>query len=120
MEHRTVASGMPKPVSYQEDPALSEIVRRLVEVYRPLRIYLFGSTARGEAGPDSDYDLMVIISDDVHPSLRSSRPAYEALWGLKTSADVLVWTHGAFNRRLHLKASLPSTVMREGKLLYVA
>ena len=36
-----------------KDPLLVEIVRRLVEVYQPERIYLFGSTARGEGGPDS-------------------------------------------------------------------
>jgi hypothetical protein len=41
------------------DAALSEVVRRLVEAYRPERIYLFGSVARGDAGPDSDYDIMV-------------------------------------------------------------
>jgi predicted nucleotidyltransferase len=36
---------------------LTEAVRRLVEAYRPERIYLFGSMARGDAGPDSDFDL---------------------------------------------------------------
>ena len=34
------------------DPVLGEIVRRLVEAYQPERIYLFGSVARGDAGPD--------------------------------------------------------------------
>ena len=47
-----------KPPS-ADDPVLPEVVRRLAEVYHPLRIYLFGSAARGDAGPDSDYDLMV-------------------------------------------------------------
>jgi hypothetical protein len=42
-------------------------VRRLVEAYHPERIYLFGSKARGDAGPDSDFDLMVIVSDDAPP-----------------------------------------------------
>ena len=46
------------------DAALSEVVRRLVEAYRPERIYLFGSVARGDAGPDSDYDIMVVVPDD--------------------------------------------------------
>jgi hypothetical protein len=39
-----------------DNALISEIVRRLVDVYRPERIYLFGSAARGDAGPDSDYD----------------------------------------------------------------
>ncbi|PYO54511.1 MAG: hypothetical protein DMD83_22120, partial [Candidatus Rokuibacteriota bacterium] len=47
-----------------EDRTLVEIVRRLVEAYRPDRIYLFGSRARGTAGAESDYDLLVVVPDD--------------------------------------------------------
>jgi hypothetical protein len=36
------------------------------------------------------------------------------------AADVQVWPQGDFNRQLHLKASFPSTIVREGKLLYGA
>lgn len=46
------------------DSVLSEIVRRLVIAYRPERIYLFGSRGRGQTGPDSDYDLLVVVADD--------------------------------------------------------
>jgi predicted nucleotidyltransferase len=101
-----------------DDPTLVEITRRLVETYRPERIYLFGSRARGTAGTESDYDLLVVVPDDGPPSLRRSARAYEILWGLPTSGDILVWTHTAFAERLHLRASLPSTVRREGRLLY--
>jgi predicted nucleotidyltransferase len=107
----------------QHDPILAEIVRRLVEAYHPERVYLFGSHARGEAGPDSDYDLMVVVPDNAPPDLRRSRRAYEALWGLGgwgTAADVLVWTREEFDKRLHLRASLPSTILREGRLLHGA
>jgi len=103
-----------------DDPVLSEIVRRLVAAYQPERIYLFGSKARGDAGPDSDYDLMVIVPDDAPPERKRSRLAYEVLWGTGTAADVLVWPRTEFDQRLHLKASLPSTVMREGRLLHAA
>jgi len=103
-----------------DDLILSEIVRRLVAAYQPERIYLFGSKARGDAGPDSDYDLMVIVPDDAPPERKRSRLAYEVLWGTGTAADVLVWPRTEFDQRLHLKASLPSTVMREGRLLHAA
>ena len=43
----------------ERDPRLAEVVRKLVEAYRPERVYLFGSVARGEVEPDSDYDLLV-------------------------------------------------------------
>lgn len=101
-------------------PALAEIVRRLVAIYEPERVYLFGSRARGDAGPDSDYDLLLVVPDTAPPERRRSRLAYEALWGTGIAADVLVWTRERFDSRLSLKASLPATVLREGKLLYAA
>jgi len=71
-----------------EDRALAEVVRRLVEAYVPERVYLFGSKARGDAGPDSDYDLMVIVPDDAPAERRRSRLAYEVLWGTGAAVPV--------------------------------
>ena len=104
----------------RRDPVLAELVKRLVRAYQPERIYLFGSRARQEAGPDSDYDLMVIVSDEASPKQRRARLAYEALRGTGTAADVLVWTRRAFDDRRHLRASLPATIVREGQLLHIA
>jgi predicted nucleotidyltransferase len=105
---------------YQADPLLAEIVRRLVEAYEPERIYLFGSRARGDAGPDSDYDLLVVVPDEAPVERRRSRLAYEALWGVSSAADVLVRARSEFDARLHLRASLPSVVQDEGRVLYAA
>jgi predicted nucleotidyltransferase len=107
----------PKPPS-AGDPVVSEVVRRLVEAYHPLQVYLFGSTARGDAGPDSDYDFMVVVSNDAPPELQDCRMGYRALSGLGIAKDILVQTRNEFDKRLHLKSSLPSTVVEEGKLLY--
>ena len=103
-----------------DDPVLAEVMRRLVEVYHPLRIYLFGSVARGDAGPDSDYDLMVVVPDETPPELQDSKLGYRALQGLGIAKDLLVWPRRFFEEQLHLRASLPSTVRDEGKLLYAA
>jgi uncharacterized protein len=100
----------------REDAALAEVVRRLVEAYRPGQVYLFGSKARGDAGPDSDYDLLLVVPDDAPAERRASRLAYDALWGTGVAADVLVCSHSYFERRRSLRASLPGTVLREGRL----
>ncbi len=104
----------------KEDPLLAEIVRRLVAAYQPERVYLFGSRARGDAGPDSDYDLMLVVCDPLPPSLQRSRRTAEALRGIGTAADILIWSREEFDKRVHLKASLPSTILREGRLLHAA
>jgi predicted nucleotidyltransferase len=100
--------------------ALVRVVERLIEAYQPERIYLFGSKARGDFGPDSDFDLLVVVPDNAPESRQRSRLAYERLWGTGTAADVLVWTRGRFESRTHLRASLPATILREGRLLYEA
>jgi len=104
----------------ERDPLLAEIVRRLVAAYQPERVYLFGSRARGEAGPDSDYDVLVVVPDNAPPERRSSRLGYEALWGTGTAVDVVVVTRDYYEWMLEAAASLPATVEREGRLLYAA
>lgn len=100
------------------DEAIAEITRRLVDYFHPERIYLFGSAARGDAGPDSDLDFCVVLPDDAPE--RFYRPeARRALHGLGTAADVVRWPATDFDARgAHVAASLPAAILREGKLLY--
>lgn len=102
------------------DTTLADIVRKLVDAYQPDRIYLFGSRARGHAGPESDYDLLLIVPDDVSAPRRRSRLAYEVLRGTGVAVDVVVWPRSYFESRRRVKASLSATVEREGRLLHVA
>ncbi len=46
---------------------LDRMIARVVETMNPEAIYLFGSRARGDARADSDYDFLVIMSDDAPP-----------------------------------------------------
>lgn len=104
----------------QEDSVLAEMVRRLIDTFKPERIYLFGSKARGDASAESDYDLMVIVLHSDMPGYRRDQVAYRALLGLQVAKDVMVWTREEFDSRAHLPASFPATIIREGKLLYAA
>ena len=44
------------------------ILERVIERWQPLRIWLFGSRARGDAGPDSDWDLLAVVADGPEPA----------------------------------------------------
>ena len=102
------------------DSVLAETVRRLVAALEPERIYLFGSVARGEAGPDSDYDILVLVEHPTEPLYRLSQRGFRALRGVNAAVDVVVWDRETFDARLHLAASFPATVVREGRLLHAA
>jgi hypothetical protein len=100
--------------------AIEEITHRLIDYFQPERIYLFGSAARGDEGPDSDLDFGVVLPDDAPEGLY--RPGVDrALWGVGTAADVVRWPASDFDARAaHVAASLPATILREGRLLYDA
>jgi predicted nucleotidyltransferase len=104
----------------ERDPKLAELVRRLVEVHHPERLYLFGSRGRGLGAPDSDYDLLMVFEKLDVPAYRIAQQAHVLVWGLGISADILAWSREEFDRRLPLKASLPATVVRDGMLLHAA
>lgn len=104
----------------QAEGRLAEAVRRLVDLFQPERVYLFGSQARGDANEDSDYDLMVIVAAADEPEYRRAQQAYGALWGVRLPIDVFVWTRHEFERQAPVVASLPATILREGRLLYAA
>ena len=100
--------------------AVEEAVWRLVKFYKPERIYLFGSAARGEVSPDSDLDFLVVVSDDCPREVRLSGDIYQHLWDVPMAVDVVPWRRSDFEGRQCVKSSLPATVAREGKLVYVA
>jgi len=113
--------GRAAPAAWADEQAvLAEIVRRLVAEIQPERIYLFGSRARGEAGPESDYDLLVVVRERVGPGREMERRANAALAGLDVPIDVVILTSADFAWMLGAAASLPATVEREGQLVYAA
>src|SRR5438270_5503439 len=84
--HATVPSRKGKP-----DPAIvADLVKRVVEAADPEKIVLFGSAARGEMGPDSDYDLLVIKAGKFDRD-RVTRDIYRHLTGA-AAVDVVVVT----------------------------
>jgi predicted nucleotidyltransferase len=102
------------------DPILREMVRRLVDAYHPQRVYLFGSRGRGEGGPDSDYDLLVVVERSDVPPYKRAMEAFRLLCGVGAAKDVMVWTADEFDPKTAVATSLPATVLREGRLLYAA
>lgn len=102
------------------DGVLSEMVERLVRGPGPTRIYLFGSRARGDDDPDSDYDLLVVVRESAMPGYRQAQEAFRLLYGVGVAKDVVVLTEDEFDRKRNVPGAMPETVVREGVLLYAA
>jgi hypothetical protein len=73
------------------DEAIAELTRRLVESYSPVRIYLFGSVARGDDGPDSDLDFLVVIRDDTPEERLRPGAVRKAVRGTGFARDIVPW-----------------------------
>jgi len=99
--------------------AIEQITRRLVEYYSPVRIYLFGSEARGDAGPDSDLDFCVVVPDNLSAQKLNSPAVYSFVSGTGYAKDIVRLRQSDFEARaVSVATSLPATAVREGKLLY--
>jgi predicted nucleotidyltransferase len=98
---------------------LSEIIRRIVKVAAPGKIILFGSAARGEMGPNSDVDLLVIKRGRFHRG-RLTEKIYMKLFGVGQAVDVIVVTAADVKRYGDCFALVIYPALREGKVVYAA
>ena len=101
------------------DPhVLEEIVRRVVAVARPERIVLFGSAARGEMGPHSDVDLLVIA--DVEDRSAVTGRIHRRLRGEHAAVDAIVVTPADVARYRNSHALIIKPALQEGRVVYEA
>jgi len=77
-------------MSSLNDDLVRDIVRRTVETAQAEKVILFGSQARGDARPNSDFDVLVIKQSD-EPRYRRSVPLYVALADLPVEVEVMVY-----------------------------
>jgi predicted nucleotidyltransferase len=98
---------------------LQEIVRRVVDVAKPEKIILFGSAARGQMGPNSDVDLLVIKKGKFHRS-RLTGKIYMNLFGVGEAVDVVVVTPEDVERYKDCFALVIYPALREGRVVYAA
>jgi uncharacterized protein len=93
------------------------MAERIIQDYDPVKIILFGSHARGEAGPESDIDLLVVL-----PEIANKRQAAVAirriLTDLPVPKDIVVTTPEEIARRGDLVGTVLRPALREGKVLY--
>ena len=106
------------------DAAVAEwiphMVDRIVREFRPEKVILFGSRARGDADAESDVDLLVVMPDSWAGARRHEAAIgiLRALRDLPVSKDVVVTTPEEIARRGNLVGTLLQLALAEGAVLY--
>jgi uncharacterized protein len=94
------------------------LVEKILSVSNPIKIILFGSQARGDAKPDSDYDLLVIVSDATRSCYTESGNLISLLSKIGLSADVVVKRISFYQAIKGATVGFWGAINREGILLY--
>lgn len=116
-EPETTYDAAPKEEKFT-GTVIEQIVSRIVEAADPDRIILFGSAARGELGPDSDIDLLVIKSG-IEQRGRLEEEIHMNLFGVGAPVDVVVLTPDDVERLKDGVGSVVGPALAEGVEVYV-
>lgn len=90
----------------------AELLDPVVAYFRPRRVILFGSHARGDARADSDIDLLVVVDDDTPAEKVTLKAGVEAQRTYPNPADVIPVREETFRR----KSRIPGTLSRAATL----
>ena len=96
---------------------VQKMTRRIVERFAPQKIIAFGSWARGETGPDSDIDFLVIM-----PYTGSKRDWQVAirreLKDFQVPKDIIVASNEEIEQKKTINGYIYKTAIAEGVVLY--
>lgn len=96
---------------------IQRMVRRIVRDFAPDKVILFGSHARGKAGPDSDVDLLIVMP--IEGSKRAKQLEIRtALRDVHVPKDIIVSRPDEFSWRKDTVGTIEYPATREGEILY--
>lgn len=106
-----VSTGRAPPLDLRP---LQTLLARIEAQYHPEQIWLFGSRARGDARPESDWDLFVVVRDDTPEEQLDLRFLWQLKRGCGVPADVIACRAGEFREALDTVNTLSYVVAKEG------
>ena len=97
---------------------IQEAVKRLVEVYQPEYVYLFGSHAWGTPNEESDVDLMIILKEGYHSEWDFRKKGNRALAGIGFTVYFIFNTSETFKERSQHVSTLEYKILNENNIVY--
>jgi len=104
----------------QNDSCLSEVLRILTKYFKPERIYLFGSKARGENTASSDYDILLVLPHLERPSYEYAGDAYKLLREITEPIDIVFLSRKRFEEDKEVVNTVAEAAYKLGVELYAA
>ena len=105
-------------VAPEEDPKLARLVEHVVEVMRPLQVWLFGSRAEGRARPSSDYDILVVLPDERVEEWLDPLKSWQVGRDVRVIADIIPCGISDFEEERHEIDTLPRAAATRGLKLF--
>lgn len=94
------------------------LLDRIVAFWKPERIWLFGSRARGEERSTSDWDLFVTVPDDVPEDRLEPLTCWRLRKESRARADIVPCHSSDFRDNQDTPNTMAYEIAREGVLLY--
>lgn len=101
-----------------EEAAIAFLRDRLVTALRPRMVWLFGSRGRGDNRADSDFDLLVVLPDDLPAKSYGHRAVAAPISACGLPVDVVPCSLEEFLENRSNPQTLIGRAASEGKLLY--
>jgi predicted nucleotidyltransferase len=100
------------------DSVPAELLESVVAYFQPRRVILFGSQAQGDAGADSDIDLLVELDDDAPIERLSAKAVQAARSGYHGAVDIIPCRAAVLASRARAIGSFAHTILRDGVTVY--
>ena len=96
----------------------AELLKSVVDYFNPRKVILFGSRARGDARPDSDHDLLVIVDDDTPAIKLHWRSIHEARRRYRRAVDIVAYRQSTYDGEVGVIGTLAHMAEANGVVVF--
>jgi len=98
--------------------AIDQVVEQIVEKFKPQKIILFGSYARGNPRPESDVDMLVVMDTPLKEVQQAIQICQQIEY--RFGLDLIVHTPNYLAEQVKMGDWFLRDVLEEGKVIYEA